>query len=126
MHSVVLKRSYDSVKVFWLDSREALRRLRKAAGELLAARPEVMAVHLFGSLPEGRAVPGSDADVLILLRRCDQRWLDRSLEFSPYFSNVGMPVELFCYTIEEALQNRFVRRARERGVTLAERVETGA
>jgi len=121
----VLKRSYDSVKVFWLDSSEVLRRLREAAGEVLAARPNVTAVHLFGSLSEGRAVPGSDADVLILLRRSDRRWLDRSLEFFPYFSNVGMPVELFCYTTEEARENRFVRRARERGITLAQRVDAG-
>ena len=33
----------------------------------------------FGSLAEGRAVPGSDADVLVLLSHSETRWLDRPL-----------------------------------------------
>ena len=119
MPSVVRKRSYGSVTVFWLDRAEALRRLEDAAKALLADRPDVVAVYVFGSLPEGRAVPGSDADVLLLLRETSERFMDRPLEFAPFFAHVGLPVEVFCYTADEAARIPFARRARERGTILA-------
>ncbi len=127
MRSVIRERSFGSVRVFWLDSAEALERLRAAAARLLAERPEVRSVVLFGSLAEGRAVPGSDADVLLLLERSDRpRWFDRPLDYGPAFEGVGVPVELFCYTRKEVAGVPLARRALERGVVLAERdpVET--
>lgn len=84
-------------------------------------RPDVSAVYLFGSLAEGRAVPGSDADLLILAEALADRWIDRPLEFYPYFRDSGIGVELFCYTASEAAGNRLARRAMERGIRLAER-----
>ncbi len=121
MRSLVRKQSYGSVRIFWLDRVEALQRLHDAAENLVRARPDVAAVYLFGSLAEGRAVPGSDADVLIVLDRASRPFLDRPLEFHPYFAAAGMPVELFCYTIEEAAQNSFARGAMGRGIVLAQR-----
>ncbi|HXF71173.1 MAG TPA: nucleotidyltransferase domain-containing protein [Actinomycetota bacterium] len=115
------------MRVFWLDSPEALHRLRAAAERLLAERPEVRSVVLFGSLAEGHAVPGSDADVLLLLDRSERpRWFDRPLDYRRAFEGVGMPVELFCYTREEAGRVPLARRALERGLVLATRdpVET--
>ncbi|HZD80374.1 MAG TPA: nucleotidyltransferase domain-containing protein [Actinomycetota bacterium] len=106
------------MRVFWLDRAEALQRLRAAASRLVE-RPDVRAVYLFGSLAQDRAVPGSDADVLVLLERSDRRWVDRPLEFGPWFDGVGMPVELFCYTPEEADRAPLARTARETGIALA-------
>ena len=121
MRSVIQTRSFGSAKVFWLDRDEALRRLRAAADLIVRERPEVQAVHLFGSLAEDRAVPGSDADVLILLERSDRRWIDRPLEYVGCFEDVGMPVELFCYTAEEAERTPLPARALEHGMLLARR-----
>lgn len=121
MRSVVQSRSYGSVKVFWLDRTEALRRLAEAARTLVAERPDVAAVYLFGSLPDGRAVPGSDADLLILLEHSDLRWLDRPVEFQRHFSDIGVPVELFCYTRAEAERTPFAQSAIARGTLLAGR-----
>lgn len=121
MGSVVQRRSYGSVKVVWLDRLEAVRRVREAGRNLVMAHPEVIGVYLFGSLAEGRAVPGSDADILILLERSERRWIDRPLEFYPYFENAGIGVDLFCYTIEEADRTPLARRALEGGVLLAGR-----
>ncbi|MDR7551174.1 MAG: nucleotidyltransferase domain-containing protein [Armatimonadota bacterium] len=109
------------MKVFWLDTDEALARLKAAAGRLLAEQRDVAAVYLFGSLSEGRAVPGSDADLLILLEQSRRRVLDRAEEFSRYFSGIGMPVELFCYTRDEAARTGLARAAIARGILLAER-----
>lgn len=121
MRSVVQRRSYGSVKVFWLNRDAALRALRKAASRLVSEREDVAAVYLFGSLAEGRAVPGSDADVLVLLERSGRRWVERSLDFQHYFDDCGLPVELFCYTREEAETVPLGRRAVRDGLRLAGR-----
>lgn len=113
------KRSYGSVDVFWLDRTEAVRRIEDAAGGLVRDRPEVEEVHLFGSLAEGRAVPGSDADVLIVLSGSEERWVDRPAAYEDAFRDVGMPVELFCYTRAEMGENPIARRACEKGRRLA-------
>jgi hypothetical protein len=55
-----------SVTVFWLDTDLVRERLR-AVVERLAENPNVLRVILFGSFAEGRAVPGSDLDVMIVL-----------------------------------------------------------
>lgn len=115
------KESYGSVTVFWLDRDDAVRCLTGAARRLVAEQPEVRAVHLFGSLAEGRAVPGSDADVLVLLSGSDERWLDRPLEYGPFFDDCGIGVELFCYTEEEADAHPLAERALSRGMRLAGR-----
>jgi predicted nucleotidyltransferase len=119
--SVIRTRSFGSAKVFWLDRDEALRRLRRAAERALAEHPEIVAVYLFGSLAEDRAVPGSDADVLLLLERSDLRWMDRPLRYGRAFEGVGLPVELFCYTRAEAERVELARRAIADGVRLAGR-----
>jgi len=119
VRSVIRERSFGSVKVFWLDREEALARVRAAATRLVRDRPDVHAVYLFGSLAQGRAVPGSDADVLILSARSDRRWLDRPLGLGPWFDDVGMPIELFCYTLEEAERTPLARTALETGTLLA-------
>ena len=119
MRSVIRERSYGSVRVFWLDRREALARFGSAASRLVREHPDVGAVYLFGSLAQDRAVPGSDADVLVLLTRSDERWMDRPLELGRWFDDVRMPVELFCYTLEEAERTPIARTARETGILLA-------
>ena len=101
MPSVVRKRSYGSVRVFWLDREQALKNLEKCAHRLLSERPEVEEVRLFGSLAEGRAVPGSDADLLLVVKSDPAPPFKRAEKYMDYFLEVGLPVELFCYTREE-------------------------
>lgn len=113
------KRSYGSVDVFWLDREEALSRLEQAARVAVDRWPEVEEIHLFGSLAEDRAVPGSDADVLIVLSGSDQPWVDRPARYRDAFSDVGVPVELFCYTRAELTENPLARRAHAAGTRLA-------
>ncbi len=96
---VVQKRSYGSVQRFSLDKARAIRELRRVARRLVADDPRVEVVVLFGSLAQGRALPGSDADLLLVLREHRlERWCDRIPE---YLLDVPMPVEVFPYTWEE-------------------------
>lgn len=61
--------------------------------------PEVSEVWLFGSVARGEALPGSDADLFVVLDACDLPFLERSLEYQPEFCGVG--VDIFAYTREE-------------------------
>jgi len=57
----------DSVRIIWLDCETVLGQVRRAVKEMAVAHPEIERVVLFGSLARGDAVPGSDADLLIVL-----------------------------------------------------------
>lgn len=62
---------------------------------------EVVQVVLFGSVASGRAVPSSDADILVVVRDSDTPFLDRAALFRDYFSDIGVGVDLFVYTQQE-------------------------
>ena len=119
MPSLVRKESYGSVKVFWLDHGRAIDALRLRARQLLERFPEVDSVGLFGSLARGKAVPGSDADLLILLTQCDEPFERRAWRFQPEFAGLGIGVDLFCYTLEEAQSNPFASQAMAAALWLA-------
>ena len=76
--------------------------LRLEALKLARRHSEIEEVWLFGSLARGQAVPGSDADVLLVLRECDLPFLERAVHFQPEFCGVG--VDLFAYTRKELEQ----------------------
>ncbi|MBN1417389.1 MAG: nucleotidyltransferase domain-containing protein [Planctomycetes bacterium] len=108
------KKSYDSVKVFWLDRDLALDLALDAARRLLADDPNVVKAGIFGSIARKRAVPGSDLDVLIVLERCDVPPLERASAYRPYFEGIGLPLDLVCLTREETARSPlFVRSARD-------------
>jgi len=111
------------VRIFWLDRSQRLRDLRREARQLLRRDRRAEAVLLFGSLARGDAVPGSDADLLIILRETAlARWFDRIAEYAEALSG---PADLFPYTwpeIERALhQPGLVRAALREHVALAGR-----
>ncbi len=91
----------NGVRVRFLNRDEIITRLVAIAEELLALKPDVMEVSLFGSLVQGNYAPGSDADIYILLRKDARKFSDRIPEFLGHFSKVGLPVEVFPYTLED-------------------------
>jgi len=118
----MLSRSWDSVSVTWFDRSAALEALRRQVQVLARERPEIERVLLFGSLATGSAVPGSDADLLIVLRCADRPFLDRIPHYTPDGCPIG--VDVFPYTQDEiermlASGNALLRRALREGVELA-------
>ena len=112
------KASSTSVKVFWLNREETVQRLTTAMKALRMRHPEIERAVLFGSLQRGDAVPGSDADVLVVVDTTDLQFLERAAVYSP--AGVGVPVDLFVYTSAEledmvAGGNPFVSRALAEG-----------
>ena len=103
--SVYHTRSSGSCRVVYLDRELAVQILRELAERLVRTHPEVLEVRLFGSLAEGTAVPGSDADLLIVLRDHPQpRWFDRIPQYASAFDEIDLPVEIFPYTLAELAQ----------------------
>lgn len=82
-----------------------MRELSRLARELARARPEVEDVVLFGSLASGRARPGSDADLLVIVRESPERFLDRMLTYGPYFRAAPIACEVLPYTRAEVEAN---------------------
>ena len=89
------------MRVISLDRERVLKELREAAARLVKGRPDVEAVVLFGSLADGTATGTSDADVLLVLKRSSERFLDRIPEFLEAFRGLSVPVDVFPYTVEE-------------------------
>lgn len=113
-----------SVKFIYLDRQKVKDDLKKAVARLAEARPEVQRVILFGSLARGDAVPGSDADILVVLIESDKDFLHRISDYMP--SDVPISVDVFPYTEDELERmlndgNQFVKRALSEGVLLFER-----
>ena len=123
--SVYVTRFCGSSKVTYLDRARAIDQLRMLAERLIHDFENVVEVRLFGSLARMEAVPGSDADILIVLKDHDTpRWFDRIPEFSEAFASTDMPVEVFPYTVGEC--DRLIARggglmtAARNGLSLAE------
>lgn len=117
--------SSNSVRVRRLDVQDALDRLRRIAGEASRACPGIERVILFGSLARGDALPGSDADLLVVVDQDDRRPIDRIPEFLALFSGAGLPLDIVPVTRDELESeirtgNRFLARALSEGIALLE------
>jgi predicted nucleotidyltransferase len=112
----------ERVRVFRLDRERLLSTLRARARALLAGRPEVLEVRLFGSLARDTATPGSDADVWVLLRDGDRPARDRAEDVARFFEGAGVGCDVLVHG--ESEWDR-LRRDRRRIVdaVLAEGVE---
>jgi uncharacterized protein len=114
------------VRVFRLDQAGVLTRLRQAARRLVQHRPEVVEVWLFGSLGRQQAMPGSDADLLIVVRDGAGPFLERPQALAPYFEGIGVGRDLLVYTESELehlarIPRSLARTARDDGMLLARR-----
>lgn len=114
------------VRVFRLDRRGAVERLRERARVLLDERPDVVEVRLFGSLARGGGGPGSDADLFVVVRDGAPPFLDRIQGLARYFSGAGIGCDLIAYTESERRElaerdDAFARAVLREGITLARR-----
>ena len=83
--------------------------------------PEIESIYLFGLLAWGDAGPGSDADLLVVVRHAAEPFRDRPARY--HTTGIGVGVDVVAYTREELdvlleTGNEFVRRALREGVRL--------
>jgi len=119
MQSFVVEESLNSVKVFWLEQDKLIDKIRERA-KILGEDKNVLKIILFGSLAEGKAIPGSDVDILIILKKDERNFVDRIGDWLEKFS-IDFPVEVFPYT-EKELNNPVVIEAMKKGMVLFERI----
>lgn len=116
-----------NVRVFRLDRDRVLARLRERARALVEARPGVVEVRLFGSLARGEAGPGSDADLIVVVRDGEAApFLQRIEDLARAFEGVGVGCDVLAYTESEWGQlaaggSRFAATAHAEGLVLARR-----
>jgi uncharacterized protein len=113
--------SSPSVKVIYLDTEEIRKNLKQAVAALVHRRPEIERVLLFGSLATGGAVPGSDADLLMILTDADLPFLSRIPRYIPKGSGIAVDVFPYIYAEIEAMlaaSNPFLKRALAEGIEL--------
>lgn len=102
MPSVIQKKSYNSVKVFWLNRELLVQNLNKSIKALTDKRKEIRKIILFGSMAEGRFSVSSDLDLIIIISESHERFIDRPLKYIDFFEDVGVGVDIFVYTEKEA------------------------
>lgn len=119
MPSFIVEKSLNSVKTFWLEQEKLIKEIHRIASRVGQRNKNVSKIILFGSLAERRGVPGSDADILIILRKDDKPFMDRIPEWSEKI-NLAFPIEVFPYT-EKEINNPIVQAAVKRGMVLFER-----
>lgn len=86
------------VEVVYFD-RQAVEEGLSHLARSLKNRPEVERVLAFGSFVKGESVPGSDVDLLIVLRDSEKPFPDRIPDYLPDRFPVG--VDVFPYTRAE-------------------------
>ena len=101
MPSVIQKKSYNSVQVFWLNKTLLEKKMLDAVKELQANCPDVQKVVVFGSVADSRETVSSDIDILIVVKESSERFLDRPLRFNYFFEDVALTLDLFVYTQAE-------------------------
>lgn len=82
----------------------AVRQAMDEYAAALLARPEVEEVVVFGSFERGTHAPGSDLDVMIVLRHSSLPVHDRVDTYRPV--RFPLPLDLFPFTREELEQRR--------------------
>jgi predicted nucleotidyltransferase len=96
-----------------------MKKIRSTARKIGKNNSNVRKIILFGSIEERRGVPGSDADILIILEKDARPLINRTVEWVERFS-LDFPLEVFPYTKKE-LHHTIVQTALEKGIVLYER-----
>ncbi len=119
MQSFIVEELLNSARVFWLDQEILIEEINKAARKLGEEDSNILKIILFGSLAERRGTPGSDTDILIILKTDDKVFINRIPEWREKF-HLNFQVEVFPYT-ERELDTPLVLEALKKGIVLFER-----
>ena len=122
MRSFVREESSHGVRIYWLEQSRVIEEIQKKAVRTGAADQNVLKIVLFGSLAVGRGVPGSDADVLVLLAEDRRRFPDRIPEWLEKLY-IDFPMDVFPYTVNEE-DTPMLKEALARGIVLYEKQDS--
>jgi predicted nucleotidyltransferase len=95
------KKSSDSVKVRFLDKEAVIDKLKNITAKLCKEDDNIQGMYLFGSLVKDSYKPGSDADILVILKENKKPMPARMQEYLRFFLSAPVPVDVFVYTAKE-------------------------
>jgi predicted nucleotidyltransferase len=115
---------FGSAKITYLDKDAIQKALRSLAARLAGEHPEIVKISVFGSFARDEAAPGSDVDLLLVLKASDLPFPERAGHYRPRRFPIGL--DIFAYSADEmrrmlAEGNSFLKRALAEAVTLFER-----
>ncbi len=114
------RRSSNMQKAIFLNKDKVIKRLTKLAAKAIAKDKNIKKVVLFGSLVDDTYTSMSDADLLVILRDSNQRFMDRIPELIFYFIDAPVVADVFPYTENEVKSIPFAKKAISKGIILAE------
>lgn len=91
-------RSLSSSVLKWPEQEAVFQAFRSWA-EKAQADPRILGIGLFGSLVQGNWGPGSDLDVIIVLKDSSLPFIERGRDFD--LMEIPVPVDLLVYTLKE-------------------------
>ncbi|MEW6685427.1 MAG: nucleotidyltransferase domain-containing protein [Candidatus Edwardsbacteria bacterium] len=114
--------SSPSVKISYFPKENVWEAVQALARQLLREHQEICRIILFGSLVRGDAVPGSDVDLLIILKGSNEPFLQRIVNYLPTQFPVG--IDVFPYTETELKMmleqgNYFLQKALKEGIEIS-------
>jgi len=80
-----------SVRIWKVDRERVWAGLRRWLQEVIEPASEVREVWLFGSYARGEEGPGSDIDLLVIVREAPEPFFERAMRYTPLRS--GLPLE---------------------------------
>jgi len=101
MPEIVQKKSYGSVKVFWLNRDVLINELKESASLCAKTNKNVKKIILIGSVAKNRATPFSDVDIIIIVDKKYSNSLQCPAYYSNFFDNIPLDVEIFVYSEKE-------------------------
>jgi predicted nucleotidyltransferase len=105
-------------KTRFLNKEKVVEVLSKLALMAKAKDNNIKNIILFGSLVNDTYTGISDADVLIILKKSKQRFMDRIPKLIFYFIDAPVPVDIFPYTEDEIKSIPLANRAISEGTVL--------
>ncbi len=95
-------RSSGSVKAFYLDRSELIKKLREAASEALLLFPEIKEIRLVGSVARGEHTGLSDIDLFIVTESGEKNPLERMKPYYRFFSGkIGLSLDIITAVQQE-------------------------
>lgn len=115
------RKSSHFVKIRYFDKGRIWEALKRLSEQLSKKNPEIEKILVFGSFVRGQCGPGSDVDLLIILKSSDKPFLERITRYLPSKFPVG--VDVFPYTREEIKKmlkenNFFLKKAMKEGIEI--------
>ncbi|GIX43296.1 MAG: hypothetical protein KatS3mg129_3029 [Leptospiraceae bacterium] len=120
MRQIILS---NTVKGIYLEKNKVINELREIAKKALEKFPEILEIHLFGSIANNTYTGISDIDIFILIEKSNEKNpIERLKPYYFYFSDfLNISFDLLVCTKRELNQNDFYKKILKNSIILIKR-----